>query len=226
MLEIRGLKKRFGGREILQGVDLDVHGGEAVALLGGNGSGKTTTLRSIVGLVIPDDGTILIGGVNARRRPRDARTRLSYLSQKSVFPATLTVREILEAVARLRGAPTDRASEEIERCLLSAVADHASGTLSGGERQRLGLAAAFLPDVELYLFDEPSANLDAIATEIFMVRAAALVEAGKSVLFTSHVAADVERLATRTVELRDGRLAGRPSILAPARPSASARGIS
>ena len=226
MLEIRGLKKRFGGREILQGVDLDVHAGEAVALLGGNGSGKTTTLRSIVGLVIPDDGTIRIGGVDARRRPRDARARLSYLSQKSSFPATLTVRETLEAVARLRGGEPDRASGEIERCLLSAVAGHPTGTLSGGERQRLGLAAAFLPDVELYLFDEPSANLDAVATEIFMTRAAALVDAGRSVLFTSHVAADVERLATRTVELRDGRLAGRPSILSPALSCASPRGIS
>ncbi len=221
MLELRGLKKSYGGREILRGVDLDVHGGEAVALLGGNGSGKTTTLRSIVGLVLPDDGRIVIGGVDARRRPRDARARLSYLSQKSSFSGTLTVRETLAAVARLRGAALGRVEEEIDRCLLPAVADHAVGTLSGGERQRLGLAAAFLPDVELYLFDEPSANLDAMATEIFMARAAALVEAGRGVLFTSHVAADVERLATRTAELRDGRLAGRPAVLPAARPSAS-----
>lgn len=224
MLEIRGLKKKFGEREILRGVDLDVHGGEAVALVGGNGSGKTTTLRAIVGLVIPDDGRIFVGGVDARRRGRDARARLSYLSQKSTFATTLTVRETVQTVARLRGAEPGRVDEEIEHCALSAVAGHAVATLSGGERQRLGLAAAFLPDVELFLFDEPSANLDAVATEIFLSRTAALVEAGKGVLFTSHVASDVERLATRTVELRDGLLTARPSILAAPRLSASSGG--
>src|SRR5262245_22389999 len=106
MLTVSGLTKSFGGRRVLDGLDLAIDAGESVAMLGANGSGKTTTLRAIVGLARPDAGSIHIGGVDAARRPLEARRRMSYLPQRSVFPGTLTVREALAAVARLRGIDT------------------------------------------------------------------------------------------------------------------------
>src|SRR4051812_11774782 len=103
MLTLSGLTKRFGGRVVLDGVDLAIEAGESVAMLGANGSGKTTTLRTIVGLARPDAGSIHVAGIDAMRRPLDARRRMSYLPQRSVFPGTLTVCETLRVIARLRG---------------------------------------------------------------------------------------------------------------------------
>jgi ABC-2 type transport system ATP-binding protein len=206
MLEIVGLEKSFGGRAILNGVNLEVSTGECVALLGSNGSGKTTTLRCTAGLAIPDRGAIRIDGIDALASGREARRRMSFLPQKSVFPATLTVKEAIELSGRLRNLPKARIGEELETCDLLTCADSSVATLSGGERQRLGLAIAFLPDVPLYLFDEPTANLDSRSLEIFLRRVESLRSRGSTVLFTTHVASDVESLATRVEVLSDGRL--------------------
>ena len=206
MLTVAGLTKSFDGRRILDGVSLDVSAGESVALLGANGSGKTTTLRCIVGLVRPDGGRMAIGGIDARRDPVAARRRLSYLPQKPVFPPTLTVRETLGAVAALRRVGRTAIDREVDASGLGPFADREVSRLSGGERQRLAMAIAFLPDVDLYLFDEPSANLDPAASRILLHRARQLRRDGRTLVFTTHVSSDVRQLATRTVVLRDGRI--------------------
>lgn len=206
MLIIRGLTKSFAGRQVLAGLDLDVVAGESVALLGANGSGKTTTLRCVVGLARPDVGRIVVAGADAAVDPIEARRRLSYLPQQSMFPPTLTVRETLAVVARLRGLGSRDVDREIESCGLAGLADRGVGYLSGGERQRLAMAIAFLPTVDLYLFDEPSANLDPAASRLLFQRARQLKRDGRTLLFTTHVPADVRHLATRVVYLRDGRI--------------------
>lgn len=206
MLTVTGLTKSFDGRTVLDGVSLDIYAGESVALLGANGSGKTTTLRAIVGLVRPDAGRITVGSIDAARDPVAVRRHLSYLPQKPVFPSTLTVRETLEAVAALRRVGRDATDREISACGLAPLADREVSRLSGGERQRLAMAIAFLPDVELYLFDEPSANLDPAAARILLHRARQLRRDGRTLVFTTHISSDVSHLATRTVFLRDGRI--------------------
>jgi len=206
MLTLTGVTKSFGDRRVLAGVDLEIAAGERVALLGANGSGKTTTLRCVVGLARIDAGAIQIAGVDALRDPIGARRRLSYLPQRSVFPPALTVRETLGVVAELRGRAKSDVDREIEACGLSGVADSGVGRLSGGECQRLALAIAFLPSVDLYLFDEPSANLDPAASRILFRRARELRDEGRTLLFTTHIPADVRHLATRVVVLRDGRI--------------------
>jgi len=206
MLSLSTVTKAFNGRRVLDGLTLDVGAGDSVALLGANGSGKTTTLRCIVGLARPDSGRIAIGGIDAARHPIEARRHVSYLPQKSVFPVTLTVRETLEVVARLRGLTHEAVDREIEQCALSELAERGVGDLSGGERQRLAMAVAFLPNVDLYLFDEPSANLDPAASRILFQRARALKREGRTLLFTTHIPTDVRHLASRVVFLRDGRI--------------------
>jgi ABC-type multidrug transport system ATPase subunit len=213
MLEIEGLTKSFDGRPVLRGLDLSVDAGEGVALLGGNGSGKTTTLRAIAGLVLPDSGRITVDGLDARRDGRKARARLSFLPQKSVFPGTLSVRETLEVAASLRRLPQASVARELSECGLVEASERSVSTLSGGQRQRLGLAVAFLPDVPLYLFDEPTANLDPPSLEVFFRRARELREAGRAVLFTTHVSADVEKLATRVEILVEGRVERAAGVL-------------
>ena len=206
MLTLTGLTKTFGDRRVLDRLDLEIAAGESVAMLGANGSGKTTTLRCIVGLARPEAGRIVIGGVDLACESIAARRRLSYLPQKSVFPPTLTVRETLAVVARLRRIPAGAVDRELDACGLVALADRGVGHLSGGERQRLAMAVAFLPTVDLYLFDEPSASLDPTASRLLFHRARQLKRDGHTLLFTTHIPADVRHLATRIVLLRDGRI--------------------
>jgi ABC-type multidrug transport system ATPase subunit len=206
MLTIDGLTKSFGGRRVLDSLDLHVTPGDAVALVGANGSGKTTTLRCVVGLARPDRGSIAIGGVDITRHPIAARMRVSYLPQKSVFPPTLTVRETLAVVAQLRGLNSGTIERELDVCGLRDLADRGVSALSGGERQRLAIAVAFLPSVDLYLFDEPSANLDPVASRMLFRRARQLKQEGRTLLFTTHVPGDIRHLASRVVFLRDGRI--------------------
>lgn len=215
MLKLTRVSKSFGGRRVLDQLDLDVAGGESVALLGANGSGKTTALRCSVGLARPDSGRIEVGGVDLSRDPIAARRRLSYLPQQSAFPATLTVRETLAAVARLRGLAGASVDREMAWCGLEGLADRGVARLSGGERQRLAIAVAFLPEVELYLLDEPSANLDPAALQLLFQRVARMKIGGRTLLFTTHVPADVEHLATRVVFLRQGRIDSAASVGQP-----------
>ena len=206
MLTLTGLTKSYGARRVLDRLALEIAAGESVAMLGANGSGKTTTLRCIAGLARPDAGRIEIGGVDLARDSIGARSRLSYLPQKPVFPPALTVRETLAVVARLRRISAAAVDRELDACDLGALADRGVGHLSGGERQRLAMAVAFLPPVDLYLFDEPSASLDPTASRLLFQRARQLKRDGHTLLFTTHIPADVRHLATRTVLLRDGRV--------------------
>jgi ABC-type multidrug transport system ATPase subunit len=210
MLQISGLQKTFEGRPVLRRVDLRVEPGESVALVGTNGSGKTTTLRSIVGLTLPDEGVLLVDGIDVRRRPREARRRMSYMPQRPAFPDVLTVREILTTVAQLRAVGASRVGEELVACGLEPIAGQRMAHLSGGERQRVALASALLPDVRLFLFDEPSASLDGAATKLLLCRVEALRERGCAVLFTTHVTHDLDALATRIVRIENGRCTGAP----------------
>jgi ABC-type multidrug transport system ATPase subunit len=159
-----------------------------------------------VGLARPDAGCVRVDDVDVLAQPREALERVSYLPQKPSFPGTLTVREVIGVAARLRRQPTRAVDCEIERCGLAHVAGRFVSELSGGERQRVGLAIAFLPDVPVFIFDEPSASLDPLAARILIERARALRLEGRAVLYSTHVAADIDQLATRVALLRHGRV--------------------
>ena len=206
MIQLLGLDKRYGSRVILSNATLTVRGGSCVALVGANGSGKTTTLRCAVGLARPISGRVLIDGIDMTARPCEARTRLSYLAQHSDFPATLTVREILAVVAELRGAAVSSVEREMSLCGLTRLAGRTAGQLSGGERQRIAMAALFIPDVTAYLLDEPTMNLDPIGVRLLIDRLSVARDEGRAVLFTTHAAAELEELATDVAVLRDGHI--------------------
>jgi ABC-type multidrug transport system ATPase subunit len=204
VLTLTGLTKRFSGRLVLNGLDLAVAPGDSLALLGANGSGKTTTLRCVVGLARADSGRMTIAGIDAAQDPSRARRHLSYLPQKSAFPSTLTVRETLSVVAKLRDASPDAVDRELNACDLVKLADRGVAYLSGGEQQRLAIAVAFLPTVDLYLFDEPSAHLDPAASRVFFARAQQLRQQGRTLVFTTHIRADIRHLASRVAVLKGG----------------------
>jgi ABC-type multidrug transport system ATPase subunit len=138
VVEVRELSKSYGSIRAIDRISFDVQPGQAVALLGPNGSGKTTTLRSVAGLLRPDSGTIRVCGVDLRREYRRARQHFSYLPQHASFPANVTVREVVEFHAKLRGINGDRVVAALREAGVSeSEEERMVGGLSGGMRQRL-----------------------------------------------------------------------------------------
>ncbi len=209
MILVQNLTKRFGSYTAVDDVSFEVSKGETLALLGPNGSGKTTTLKCIVGLTVPTAGEIRVSGIDAAKQSKEARRFLSYLPQRTGFQENLTAREVMEFYCRLRKLPLQR----IDRLLngskfdFDGFADRRVGEFSGGMIQRLGLAVACLPDAPLLVLDEPTVSLDPAAAVQFREFLADLKKQGKTILFSSHMLADVEQLADRVAILVGGRLA-------------------
>lgn len=207
-LEVRDLSKRFGPVAAASGVSLSVDSGEAVALLGPNGSGKTTTLRCVAGLLRADSGSVrFAAGLDLHRDFRAARRRFSFLPQKASFPPNLEVREVLEFHARLRGLGAKRVEDALSDAGFGdRDRDRRVAELSDGMRQRLSVAVTSLPEVPLMLLDEPTASLDPQAAVEFRERVDRWRHAGRAVLFSTHVLTDVQELADRVVVLVEGRV--------------------
>ena len=204
LVEVRDLAKSFGGHAALAGVSFSIEAGQAVALWGANGAGKTTALRALLG-VLPCEGEVRIGGLDVRRRGREARRLLGFVPQEIAFPE-LTAGEALELFARLHGAPAERVAALTARLGLEEELDKRVQGLSGGRKQRLALAVALVADPPLLLLDEPSSNLDAAARRELIDLLAELKAEGKTLLFSSHRPEEVARLADRVLHLDAGRL--------------------
>lgn len=213
MIAYRSFTKRFGRVAAVEGLTLDVAPGEVVAMLGPNGSGKTTTLKAAAGLITPTSGEVLIGDPLRSASEPDARRACSYLPQRVTFPDTLTGREIVDFYAALRAARRGRADEVLRLAALNGASRRAVGTYSGGMVQRLGLAVALLADAPVLLLDEPMAALDSAGLDAFFTLVESLKSRGRTVLFTTHQLGDVEQLADRFAVLVDGRLS---AVLTPA----------
>jgi len=206
MIVYEGFSKRYGTLRAVESLDLTIGAAEVVALLGPNGSGKTTALKAAAGLLRPTAGTVRIGAAGLPASAPEARRAISYLPQKVAFPDSCSGREIVDFYRALRGAPPERVGEALRFANLNGAGTRAVGTYSGGMTQRLGLAVAMLPQAPVLLLDEPTAALDPAGLEAFHRLAEESRGAGRAVFFTSHQLGDVERLADRFAVLVEGRL--------------------
>jgi Cu-processing system ATP-binding protein len=206
VIRFESFSKSYGAQHAVSGLTLAVEPGEIVALLGPNGSGKTTSLKAAAGLIHPTSGAVTVGEARRPAAEPAARRTLSFLPQKVTFPDSLTGREVLDFYRALRGVPSRRVDEALRMASLNGASGRAVGTYSGGMTQRLGLAVAALPDTPVLLLDEPTAALDPDGLCAFYGLAVARRLEGKSVLFTTHQLGDVERLADRVGVLVGGRL--------------------
>ena len=208
MIEVRNLTKRYGEFTAVNDVSLYIHTGETFALLGPNGIGKTTVLKCLVGLSVPTAGEIKVNGLRLDGNAREARRLMSFLPQRLSFHDNLTAREILKFYCDLRKLPRHRIDEvlENERFDFNGFCHKPVGDLSGGMVQRLGLAVACLPDAPTLILDEPTVSLDPEGAIKFREFLASLKAEGKTIVFSSHVLADVEQLADRVAVLVGGRL--------------------
>jgi ABC-2 type transport system ATP-binding protein len=204
-VEVDGLHKHYGGREVLGGVSFTVREGEILALLGPNGAGKTTTVEILEGYRRPDEGHVRVLGLDPGRDGARLRPRLGVMLQEGGVDPRTTPREVLRLYARLYRDPAD--PEMLLRLVgLEAASRTRYRRLSGGERQRLSLALALVGSPELLILDEPTAGMDPAAKAATRERILALRAGGSTILMTTHELADVERLADRAVVLDRGRI--------------------
>jgi ABC-2 type transport system ATP-binding protein len=206
-IDVRGLTKQFGGRKVVDDLAIQVRRGEICGFLGPNGSGKTTTIRMLCGLLDPDAGEGTCLGQDLRRDARRIKLRVGYMTQRFGLYEDLTIEENLDFVARAYGMRDRRrvVDDALERLGLHARSRQLAGTLSGGWKQRLALAACMLHAPELLLLDEPTAGVDPKARRDFWQQIHALAAEGLTVLVSTHYMDEAER-CHRLVYISYGRL--------------------
>jgi ABC-2 type transport system ATP-binding protein len=195
VIDVHGLTKRFDGRPVVRDLSMQVRRGTIYGFLGPNGSGKTTTIRMLCGLLTPDGGQGTCLGFNLRTETEQIKRRVGYMTQRFSLYEDLSVRENLEFVARLYGLADARGAVRamIERLGLQDRTEQLAGTLSGGWKQRLALGACTLPNPQLLLLDEPTAGVDPKARREFWSEIHALAADGLTVLVSTHYMDEAER---------------------------------
>jgi ABC-2 type transport system ATP-binding protein len=194
-IDVRGLTKRYGGRAVVDDVTLQVAAGRICGFLGPNGSGKTTTIRMLCGLLTPDAGEGQCLGMDLRREAMQIRREVGYMTQRFGLYEDLSIRENLEFIARLYELPQrrDAVDRTLERLGLASRQKQLAGALSGGWKQRLALAACLMHEPRLLLLDEPTAGVDPKARREFWDQIHALAAEGITVLVSTHYMDEAER---------------------------------
>ena len=195
VIDVQHLTKRFGGRAVVRDVSMQVKRGTIYGFLGPNGSGKTTTIRMLCGLLTPDEGTGTCLGYDIRTETDRIKRKVGYMTQRFSLYQDLSVRENLEFIGRIYGLAKPRAAARaaIERLGLSGREEQLAGELSGGWKQRLALGACTMPSPQLLLLDEPTAGVDPKARREFWNEIHALAADGLTVLVSTHYMDEAER---------------------------------
>lgn len=194
-IKVEGLTKSFAGKIVVRNLSMSVKRGEIYGFLGPNGSGKTTTIRMLCGLLTPDSGSGTCLGYNILTESARIKERVGYMTQRFSLYQDLSIRENLEFVARIYGLedPVGAAREAIDRLGLKGRENQLAGELSGGWKQRLALGACILPSPDLLLLDEPTAGVDPKARRDFWNEIHALAAEGLTVLVSTHYMDEAER---------------------------------
>ncbi len=211
MIEVDGLVKRFYTPDpvvAVGGVSFRAEPGEIFGLLGPNGAGKTTTLRMLSTLIQPDEGTARLGGHDIREAPEEVRASIGYLSTTTGLYGRLTAREMLIYFARLQGVadPKGRAEQLIERFGIGDFANQRCERLSTGMGQKVSIARAIVHDPPILIMDEPTTGLDVLVSQTLLGFIEEAKEAGRCVLFSTHIMSEAERLCDRIAIIHKGEI--------------------
>ena len=209
ILAARGIRKSYGGREVVAGIDLELARGECFGLLGPNGAGKTTTLRMLLGLTAPDAGAITLLGHPVPKAAREGRIRVGVVPQVDNLDPDFTVSENLVVYGRYFGLSAARMAERLPALLAFAALETRAASriqeLSGGMKRRLILARALVNDPDLIFLDEPTTGLDPQARHQMWEKLRVLLRQGKTILLTTHFMDEAERLCDRLKIIDHGR---------------------
>jgi ABC-type multidrug transport system ATPase subunit len=206
MIVYQNFSKHYGKVIAASNIDLEVRRGETLALIGPNGSGKTTALKAALGLLRPTSGRVLVAGHDVAAAGITTRGLLGYLPQRLSFREGTTARGAMQFYAALRGCGPERVEQLLDRVGLLDVAHRRADEFSGGMRQRLGLAIALIGNPAAILLDEPSAALDPSGTLLIRDMVADMRSEGRTVLLSSHDLTEVASLADRIAIFMAGRI--------------------
>jgi Cu-processing system ATP-binding protein len=205
MIEIHHVSKKFGKLEVLKDVNLTCEPGQCIALIGPNGCGKTTLIKSILGMVIPTSGSIVFKGKDIAR-DFHYRHGIGYMPQKGRYPDNMTIGQVIEMIKDIRNSKDKLDEQLIEEFGLNEILDKKMRTLSGGTTQKVSASLAFLFNPEVLILDEPTAGLDPLAAEILKEKIIAEHKKGKLVFITSHLLSELDELVTHVVMMQEGEI--------------------
>lgn len=202
MIEIKSLHKKFGKLQVLNNVNLSLSMGNCIALIGPNGCGKTTLIKSLLGMVIPNAGNIYFNQKNVLNTV-DYKQQIGYMPQIGNYPANMSIGELLQMIKSLRGN-TAIDDDLYQAYQLDKLLDKKMGNLSGGTTQKVSATLAFLFNPTVLVLDEPTAGLDPIASEILKEKILKEKQKGKLIIITSHLLSELDDLVNRIIFMEDG----------------------
>lgn len=206
MLETVRLSKSFGKLRALHEVSVAMRPGQVISLIGPNGSGKTTLLKCLLGLVMPDSGSILLRGQPVAG-DWDYRRHIGYMPQIGRYPDNMRVGQVFDMIKEIRQGSFQRLDEDLLRSFETEQFAHKTmRTLSGGTRQKVSACLAFLFDADVLILDEPTAGLDPVSSEILKEKVLSEKEKGKLILLTSHILSDLDELTTDVMYIMEGNI--------------------
>jgi len=205
MIQIEHLHKSFGKLNVLKDINLTLSKGECIALIGPNGCGKTTLIKSILGMVIPNSGDIRFEGKSTRNAFL-YRNEIGFMPQMGRYPENMTIGQVIRMMSDLRQHSRNLDQELPERFQLKSLYEKRMRTLSGGTTQKVSASLAFLFDPQVLILDEPTAGLDPLASEILKEKIIAEKEKNKLILITSHLLSELDDLVTQIIFMEEGKV--------------------
>lgn len=205
IIQVKQLKKSFGKLEVLKQIDCDFNRGGIVGVLGPNAAGKTTLIKSILGMVIPDGGEILFEGKSVANS-YEYKKNIGYMPQIGRYPDNMKIGDLFKMMKDLRNVHDNLDEDLIKAYGLVAMTNKAMHTLSGGTRQKVSAALAFLFNPPVLILDEPTAGLDPLSAELLKDKILQEKAKGKLILITSHILNEVDELADKVMYLLDGNI--------------------
>lgn len=205
MIDIQNITKKFGKLAVLQDINLSFQKGQCIALIGPNGCGKTTLIKSILGMVLPDSGSITVNGKSILGEYL-YRNNIGYMPQIGRYPDNMTIGQIIDMIKKVRNSSTDLDEDLIQAFELEKMFDKQMRTLSGGTTQKVSAVLAFLFNPEVLILDEPTAGLDPLASEILKEKIIREKEKGKLILITSHLLSELDDLITEIIFMQEGKV--------------------
>lgn len=213
MIQIENISKRFGKLSVLNAIQLSLSKGECIALIGPNGCGKTTLIKILLGMVIPDSGNIWVNKQSILKGEQ-YKKQIGYMPQIGKYPHNMTIGQIIDMIKGIRNSDIELDLDLYNAYQLDSLLDKKMGTLSGGTMQKVSAVLAFMFNPAILILDEPTAGLDPLAAEILKQKIILEKQKGKLIIITSHLLSELDDMVSELIFMQEGNIVFHQSVSA------------